>query len=56
MIRNLKLFDWILIGLSLLAILVFAVIFFRRSSYVTSVVKIGEDSVFYLSWLIETGS
>lgn len=51
MIRNLKFFDWILIGLSLLAILVFAVIFFRRSSYIIAVVKVGEGSVFYPSWL-----
>jgi len=50
MIKNLKFFDRILIGLSLLAVFIFAVIFFRRSSYITAVVKIGEGSVFYPSW------
>lgn len=51
MIKNLKFFDWILVGLSLLAVFIFAVIFFRRSSYITAVVEVGEDSVFYPSWL-----
>jgi len=47
-IKNLKFFDWILIGLGLLAILVFAVIFFRRSSYKIVTVEVGQESV--LAW------
>jgi len=47
-VKNLKFFDWILIGLGLLAILIFAVVFFRRSSYKIVTVEVGRESV--LAW------
>lgn len=47
-IKKLKFFDWILIGLGLLAMLIFAVVFFRRSSYKIVTIEVGQESV--LAW------
>ena len=45
-IKTLKFFDWILIGLGLLAILIFAVVFFRRSSYKIVTIEVAQESTF----------
>lgn len=50
MAKRIKTFDWLLIGVSVLAVLVFAFIFFRKSSNITVTVKVGDESVFYPSW------
>ena len=52
--KRLHVFDWILIGLTVLTIIVFAFLFFRKSIYIVATVKVGEESVAYSSWL--TGS
>lgn len=53
-IKSLKLFDWILIIAGICVVFVFATIFFRKSSYITATVKVGDDSVFYNTWLTGT--
>ena len=50
-VKRLKIFDWILIGLGLAAVVIFAFLFFRKSSYIVATVKVGGDSVFYPSWV-----
>lgn len=49
--KRLKFFDWLILVFGLFSVLVFAVIFFRRSTHVIVTVKVGEDSSFYQSWL-----
>lgn len=49
--RSLVVFDWILIGCGLAAVIIFALLFFRKSSYITATVTIGEDSVVYGNFL-----
>lgn len=46
-IKNLTVFDKILIGSIVIAVIFFAYTFFRKSTYITITVKVGEDSV---SW------
>lgn len=50
-IKSLKILDWILIIFGLLTILVFSVLFFRKSSNITVTIKVGSDSVFYDLWV-----
>lgn len=45
-IKKLKFFDWILIGLGLLAILIFAIVFFRGSSYKVVTIEVTQESTF----------
>ncbi len=49
-IKAFKVLDWMLVVFGLTALLVFVFIFFRKSSYITATVSIGEDSVIYGSW------
>lgn len=44
-IKNLGVFDYLLIGVFIVGVVVFAYIFFRKSSYITVTVKAGEDNV-----------
>lgn len=53
-IKKLKFLDWTIIALGLAGILIFGFIFFRKSTYITATVKVGETSFFYGTWL--TGS
>jgi hypothetical protein len=53
-IKSLKLFDWILILFGLMALIIFTVILFRKSTYITATVSVGDDSVVYGSW-VNTG-
>jgi len=53
--KSFKVFDWILIAFGLIAVLVFAILFFRKSTYITATVSVGEDSTYYGSWYINTG-
>lgn len=50
-LKSVKTFDWILVGLGLAALLIFAVLFFRKSSYITAVVEVGQNSIYYDQWL-----
>ena len=49
-IRRLKFIDYVLLGCVFLAILIFAIFFFRKSAYINATIKVGEDSVYYQSW------
>ena len=49
-VRHLKLFDWVLVFGGLTLVIVFMVLFFRKSSYITISVLVGEDSASYGSW------
>jgi len=54
LIKSLKLIDWIVIGVAVILIAVFAVIFFRKSTYITAVVRVGEESTSYSQWLTDS--
>jgi hypothetical protein len=49
-IKLFKTFDWILIGCGLIAVILFAVLFFRKSTFITVTVSVGEDSAVYGSF------
>jgi len=49
-IKNLPVFDKILLGLVVLGVIFFAYVFFRKSTYITVVVKVGEDNVAWERW------
>ncbi len=46
-IKKLKLFDWVLIVFGLVTLVTFVILFFRKSTYITATVSVGEDSVIY---------
>lgn len=46
-IKKLTLFDKLLAGLVIVGVVIFAYIFFRKSSYITVTLKVGQDSIFY---------
>ena len=50
-IRKMKTFDWIIVGFAVLSISIFAYLFFRKSTYITVTVKVGEEEVFYSPWI-----
>jgi len=43
--KSFKVFDWVLIVFGLVAVVIFAILFFRKSTYITATVSVGEDSV-----------
>lgn len=45
--KKLTLFDKIAIALVILGIIIFAYIFFRKTSYITVTLKVGEDNIYY---------
>lgn len=47
-LKKLTTLDWIIIASSLVAILVFGVVFFRKAEYKVITVKVGEEDVIYL--------
>ncbi len=49
-VKTLKVFDWVLIGVALVAVIIFAVIFFRKTTYITATISVGEDSMGYGGW------
>jgi hypothetical protein len=53
--KSLKPFDWVLIGVGLIAIIIFAILFFRKSTYITATVSVGEDSAIYGSFFDASG-
>lgn len=55
-IKNLKVFDWILVAFGLTAIIVFAILFFRKSSYITVTVSVSDDSIYYGPTWVNTGA
>lgn len=54
-IKRIKIFDWILIGFSIIAVIVFIFLFFRKSTYLTVVVSVKDDSSFYNNWWGDEG-
>jgi hypothetical protein len=44
-LKNLTLFDYIVGGLFLLGVIIFAVIFFRKPTYISVTVKVGEEDI-----------
>lgn len=55
-LKNLSLFDRILIAFAILGVAFFAYVFFRKSSYITVTIKVSEESIFYEPWRVETGT
>lgn len=55
-LHNITLFDRILIAGSIFGLLFLGYILFRKSTYVTAVIKVGEDTIRYEPWQTETGS
>lgn len=47
LIKKLTLFDKIVIALVIFGVFIFAYIFFRKSSYITVTLKVGEDNIYY---------
>jgi hypothetical protein len=45
--KHIKVFDWILIAFGFFALLLFIIIFFRKSEYITVTVSVGSDSVMW---------
>lgn len=45
--KKLTLFDKIVIALVILGVIIFAYIFFRKTSYITVTLKVGEDNIYY---------
>lgn len=45
--KKLTLFDKIIIALVILGVIIFAYIFFRKTSYITVTLKVGEDNIYY---------
>lgn len=54
-ISRLKLLDWFLIGFSIISICAFAIVFFRKSSYIVATISVGEDSAVYGLWAGDVG-
>lgn len=54
-ILRLKPLDWLLVGFALICISIFAVIFFRKSSYIVATISVGEDSAVYGLWVNDVG-
>ncbi len=48
-IKKIKFFDWLLVVFSISFIVMFSFIFFRKSSYITATISVGEDSIVYSS-------
>lgn len=46
-VKSLKVFDWVLIVCGFIAVIVFVILFFRRSVYITVTVSVGEDSAIF---------
>lgn len=55
-IKNLTFFDKLIITLAVLGIIFFAYIFFRKSSYLTVTIKVGEENILYGPWLANIGT
>lgn len=53
--KSFKVFDWILIAFGAVAVIIFAILFFRKSTYITATVSVGQDSVVYGSLLDNMG-
>lgn len=45
--KSIKVFDWVLIAFGLTAIIVFLIIFFRKSTYITVTVDVGQNDIAY---------
>jgi len=43
-IKLFKIFDWIMIGCGLVGVIVFVVLFFRKSTYINATISVGEDA------------
>jgi len=54
--RKLLLFDKIVIALLIISLVLFAYIFFRKTSPITVTLKVGETNVLYEPWRMETGT
>lgn len=48
--KKLALFDKLLITFAILGITIFAVIFFRKSSYLTVTLRVGQENIYYSYW------
>lgn len=49
-VKAIKMFDWVLIFFGFIFIIIFAVIFSRKSTYITATVSVGDDSVVHGPW------
>jgi hypothetical protein len=56
MLNKLTLFDKVLIALALLGVIFFGYIFFRKSTYVTATIKVGDSDILYDPWQIQKGT
>lgn len=54
--KKLTLFDKIIIVVAVLGLAFFAFVFFRKSVFVTIVVKVGEENILYEPWAVSTGT
>ena len=54
--NRLTLFDKILIVIAILGFAFFAYVFFRKATYITATIKVGEDNISYEPWMVETGT
>lgn len=50
LLKKLTLFDKILILAALFGVFAFAIIFFRKSSYLTVTLRVGQESIYYSYW------
>lgn len=55
-LRKLTLFDRIIILIAISFVIFFGYAFFRKASYVTVTVKVGEENIYYQAWRSEAGS
>lgn len=46
-IKKIKIFDWLLITFGLVSVIIFTVIFFRKSTFITATISVGDSSVVY---------
>ena len=55
-IKHLGVFDIVFIALAVTSIVFFAYVFFRKSTYITVNIKVGEENIRYEPWIIDTGT
>lgn len=56
MFNRLTLFDKVLIIMAILGIAFFAYVFFRKTTYITATIKVGEENIWYEQWMAEAGT
>lgn len=55
-LKNLTLFDKAIIIIAVLGVILFAYVFFRKATYITATVKVGEEDIRYQPWFTQVGS